>query len=106
MARCPDEFKAAFNKHVRTVKAVAESLNNLSPRLAPNPSQISNVSYAARPHFDPATPVVTQVKGHHDALGNCGETYKAVFAVANKSMKNLPPGDGQLAGRIEGLLKD
>ena len=103
---CPDGFRAVFDKHLRAVGSVSDSLNHPSTRMTPDPPKIVHTAGKGGHGVPDLSFTSGNIKGHHDSLGDCGETYQAVFAAANRSMKAAPAGDGQLAGQIDGLLKD
>ncbi len=105
-AACPEDFRAAFDRHLRAVKSLSDSLNHPSARISAGPAAVTH--YAGNGHY--AVPDLTfnnaDIKGHRYALGDVSETYRAVFTAANKSMKTAPAADGQLAGQIDALLKE
>ena len=108
---CPDSFRAAFERHVRAVRTVADSLNRPAERAPVERAygaQKGDVHSFDPRHIDSAdAPTFGEsVRSHYDGLDECGRTYKAVFAAANQSMKTAPAADGQLAEQVDALLKE
>ena len=104
---CPEDFKAAFNAHVKAVQTLLGSLTDrpsdggkFMGDAVKNLSTTSGLSV----HLPP-TPG-GQVDKKYNALPDCDRTYQAVFAAANKSMSKTggSKNDGVLAGQIDKVL--
>ena len=106
VAACPEDFRAAFDRHLRAVKSLSDSLNHPSVRTSPGPAAGTHYAGYGQHAVTDLSFNNADIKGHRDTLGDAGETYRAVFAAANKSMKTAPATDGQLAGQIDALLKE
>ena len=89
---CPEDFKAAFNAHVKAVQPLLDSVKNLSA---------TSGLYVHRPNTAGG-----QVDKKYNALPDCDRTYQAVFAAANKSMSKtgVSKNDGELASQIGKVL--